>query len=38
MSFGVKNYMIGVFVKIIICGILVRMIVSVIRQVKLTNT
>ena len=29
--------MIGVFVKVIICGILVRVIVSVIRHVKLTN-
>ena len=35
---GVKNYINGVLVNIIIYVILVRVIVNVIRHVKLTNT
>ena len=34
---GVKNYMLGVLVKIIICKISARVIVNVIRHVKLMN-
>ena len=39
MSVGVslKNWMIQVLVKVIICDILLRMIVSVLRHVKLTD-
>ena len=40
MNIGVSvmNYMTGVLLKMIICGILVRVIMSIIRHVKLTNT
>ena len=34
---SVTNYIIGVLVKMIICGILVRVITGVVRHVKLTN-
>ena len=34
----VKNYMISVLVKMIICEILARVIVNVIKGVKLTNS
>ena len=34
---SVNNYMIGVLVKIIICGIIVYVIVNVIKHVKLMN-
>ena len=34
---SVKNWMIGVFVKMIIYGILVRVVVNAIRHVKLIN-
>ena len=34
---SVKNWMIGVLVKMIVCGILVHVIVNVIRHVKLMN-
>ena len=34
---SVKSYMVDVLVKMIICGILVFVIVSVIKDVKLTN-
>ena len=34
---SVNNWIIGFFVKIIICGILVHVNLSVIRHVKLTN-
>lgn len=33
----VKSYMIGVLVKMLICGIKLRVILSVIRHVKLSN-
>ena len=34
---SVKSYMVDVLVKMVICGILVFVIVSVIKDVKLTN-
>ena len=37
ISTSVKNYMIGALVKMIICGILVQVIVSLKMHVKLTN-
>ena len=38
VAVSVKNQMIGVFVKMIVCGILKRVIVNVIRHVQLMNS